>query len=104
MPSFNEEFNAVSDKIAFTKESEVSLAQHMRIRYCDVTLVYDFAHRLLITATSGKSDHAQVTPFSELDPEVLVEMRNKLIALDGKPPSLPENAGKRSLIDKGPRS
>lgn len=98
--SFSEEFNSVSDQIAFTKESPVSLGQHIRARYCDLMLVYDFAHRLLITATSGKSDHAQVTPFSQLDPEVLEALHAKLVDLGGNPPTLPSVDGQRSLIRK----
>ena len=100
MSSYRDDFNAVSDDIGLEKLSSVRLMQHIRAGYCDVRLVYDFAHRLLLTTTSGKSDHASVTPFSQLDSDVLSAMRDTLIKLGGSPPALAQDSHKPSLISK----
>ena len=51
-------------------------------------LRYDFLSRLLLTSNSNG---VNTTPFSQLDPEVLEFMRDKLIELGGKPPALAGN-------------
>jgi hypothetical protein len=53
-----------------------------------VTNAYDFAGRVMISRTSGDGAFA-VTPFSQLDRETLITMRDKLIDLRGNPPELP---------------
>lgn len=50
---------------------------------------YDFAARLLMVRSGGSDGGLSVTPFSQLDREVLEAYRDKLIALHGKPPALP---------------
>lgn len=47
---------------------------------------YDFGQRLL---TIFAIESVSTQPFSQLDREVLIEMRDKLVALGGKPPELP---------------
>ena len=53
-------------------------------------LIYDFNARVLISRASNGG--VSVTPFSQLDRETLVEMRDKLIELKGNPPELPPEA------------
>lgn len=64
--------------------------------YSTVILIYDFAARLLISRTGGAGGQ-MVTPFSQLDREVLEAHRDKLIELGGKPPELPS----RTTADMG---
>lgn len=47
---------------------------------------YDFTLRVMTTAVHHGGNS---TPFSQLDRDVLVEAREKLIALGGNPPELP---------------
>ncbi|MBL8712067.1 MAG: hypothetical protein JNM12_04140 [Alphaproteobacteria bacterium] len=49
---------------------------------------YDFMARILTTRTGGSDGGVVVTPFSQLDPESLENLRNRLIELGGKPPLL----------------
>lgn len=55
---------------------------------------YDFQSRLLTTMMKYGSTIGGVatTPFSQLDREVLADMRDKLVELGGKPPALPPEA------------
>lgn len=51
---------------------------------------YDFQARVMVMRTDSHGDGGAVlTPFSQLDRETLVEMRDKLVALKGNPPELP---------------
>jgi hypothetical protein len=50
---------------------------------------YDFAQRVRLSPGSG--GHV-VTPFADLDREVLVAARDKLVELGGQPPQLPPEA------------
>jgi len=52
-------------------------------------LAYDFNARVLHGRTGASERGLTVTPFSQLDPESLVAMREKLIELGGDPPELP---------------
>lgn len=50
---------------------------------------FDFAARVLVTRTDGYgAAGAVVTPFSQLDHDMLIEFRDKLVELGGKPPPL----------------
>lgn len=56
-------------------------------------LIYDFIGRIMIARTSGHGDGGiSVTPFSQLDRDTLIEMRDRLVALKGDPPDLPPEA------------
>lgn len=50
---------------------------------------YDFTNRVRMTPMEGGQT---VTPFTDLDREVLVAARDALIELGGKPPALPPEA------------
>ena len=106
--SFSEDFNSVSNRFDFTKDNDVQISVSQPGVYYPANYRYNFMTRtLLYSGGAGSSDikaGVAVIPFSDLDPEVLEAMHAKLVKLGGKPPSLPENVGKRSLIDKGPRT
>ncbi len=53
---------------------------------------FDFMSRLLITGRGSSSVGFNVTPFSQLDRDMLVTMRDKLVELGGTPPDLPAEA------------
>lgn len=50
---------------------------------------YDFTNRVRMTPMEGGQN---VTPFAELDREVLVAAHDALVELGGKPPALPPEA------------
>lgn len=49
---------------------------------------FDFMTRTMITGRSSSSVGFNVTPFSQLDRDMLITMRDKLVELGGKPPDL----------------
>jgi hypothetical protein len=54
---------------------------------------YDFNTQVMTTVlTYGSAGAVHVTPFSQLDRGTLIDMREKLIELGGKPPELPPEA------------
>lgn len=69
-------------------------SQVLTLSYGYQTYHYDFQQRLLTTLYTYGSGLGGVTttPFSQLDREVLVEMRDKLVELGGKPKELPPEA------------
>jgi len=48
---------------------------------------FDFALRVM--TAYGSTGGASVTPFSQLDREMLIEMRDRFVKLGGNPPELP---------------
>jgi len=54
-------------------------------------LIYDFNARLMTARTGSNEGGVSVLTFAQLDPDSLQAMRNKLVALGGKPPALPGN-------------
>lgn len=57
---------------------------------------YDFLARVLTSRSGSSEGGTAVTPFSQLDPDSLEAMRQRLIALGGKPPELmSDNPGKQ---------
>lgn len=59
----------------------------LRVHNGRYNFFYDFTQRVMTTAVHQAGN---TTPFSQLDREVLVEAREKLIALGGNPPELPD--------------
>ena len=53
---------------------------------------FDFLTRSMYTRTGSSEGGVTVTPFSQLDREVLVAMRDKLVELGGTPPELSPEA------------
>lgn len=56
-----------------------------------VTNAYDFNGRVMISRANSDGAFA-VTPFSQIDRDTLIAMRDKLIDLKGTPPELPDEA------------
>ncbi len=57
-----------------------------------VYMAVDFLTRTMITRTGSSDGGLVVTPFSQLDREVLVALHDKLVELGGKPPALAPEA------------
>ncbi len=66
----------------------------LRVASDDYYYSYDFNARILIVRTNYTREAGpSVTPFSQLDRDSLITMRDKLVELGGKPPELaPEPA------------
>ena len=65
----------------------------LRIGYASVTHYYDFSARMVVTVYDGyNKGGVAVTPFSQVDRETLIAMRDKLVELKGNPPELPPEA------------
>ena len=67
-------------------ESAVMLSME-RINY-----IYDFAARMVVMRADWGSYSVTSTPFSQIDRDVLVAARDKLVEMGGKPPELPPEA------------
>jgi hypothetical protein len=81
-PRFNEQYKA-------SKENDNVLCVSYQARGMTSYMLYDFMARVMIVRTGSSEGGGHVTPFSQLDRESLVEMREKLIELGGNPPELP---------------
>lgn len=81
-PRFNKEYAA-------TKENDSVLCVAYTTRGSSNYLIYDFMARIMIVRTGSSDGGGHVVPFSQLDRESLVEMREKLVELKGNPPELP---------------
>ncbi|MEZ0225149.1 MAG: hypothetical protein ACAH83_11390 [Alphaproteobacteria bacterium] len=77
-------------KYTVTKETEAVLSVRYDAGGVSNSLIYDFNARILLARASYGG--LSVTPFSQLDRESLIEMRDKLIELKGNPPELPPEA------------
>lgn len=57
-------------------------------------LAYDFMARVMTIRNDDYPENSQrMTPFNQLDRDSLVDMREELIRLGGKPPALPAEPG-----------
>ncbi len=81
MSSLVEAFNS---RYSAYKDSDAVL----RVEYGYVRNYYDFAGRTLVT-TNWEKGGVAVTPFSQIDRDTLIAMRDKLVDLQGNPPELP---------------
>lgn len=87
MASLSDAFN---NNYSAQKENDVVLSVSFA---GSVTNYYDFAGRMLVTVFSGyEKGGVATTPFSQLDRETLIAMRDKLVELKGNPPELPPEA------------
>lgn len=82
MTSLSESFN--TDYSALLVNSNV-----LRVSYGRTQYDYDFTARLVLVKDFEGTTKMAVFPFSALDAEVVVAMRDKLVQLGGKPPALP---------------
>lgn len=74
----------------FSVEGPAQLTYQQTSLGPDRYYVYNFLTRVLIVSTGSSESGSAVIPFSKLDKETLVAMREKLIELGGTPPPLPE--------------
>ncbi len=81
--SLSEDFNS-------THQPSMVNSQVLRIGYSYQTYFYDFQQRIMTTIYAYGSGMGGVntTPFSQLDRDVLVDMRDKLVSMGGKPKEL----------------
>lgn len=63
-------------------------------------LTYDFLARVMIVRTGSSDGGTAVTPFSLLDRESLISLRDQLMHLGGKPPELPQEAPAAQAVAK----
>ena len=62
----------------------------LRINYASLMHYYDFSARIVTTVYGGYNQGGvAVTPFSQVDRDTLIAMRDKLVELKGNPPELP---------------
>lgn len=80
---FNEDYTA-------TKDADAVLSVRYNAGGYGNSLIYDFNARVMLSRASNGG--VSVTPFSQLDRETLIEMRDKLVELKGNPPELPPEA------------
>ncbi len=105
--SYSEDFSAISKKMTFSKDNDVQLLVKQPGIYYESSFRYNFMTRMLVYSSGvyNETSGAGVAPFSQLDPEMLAAMRDKLIELGGKPPALPaSDSAPFSPIRKGPQS
>jgi hypothetical protein len=82
--SLSEAFN--SNYRAYKENDSV-----LRIEFGYVRTYYDFLGRAMVTTEWSKGG-LTTTPFSQVDRDTLIAMRDKLIELKGNPPELPPEA------------
>jgi len=80
--SFNSDYTA-------TRAGDGALQMRMSTGGGTNYMLYDFNLRLMTVRTGSSDGGAVIIPFSQLDPDSLVALREKLIELGGKPPELP---------------
>ncbi|MCC7037131.1 MAG: hypothetical protein IT560_07460 [Alphaproteobacteria bacterium] len=81
---------ALSDEFNSTYSPRKIGDNVLRIEYDYVKFYYDFQQRVMATAYRyNDSGGTTLTPFSQLDRDTLVEMRDTLVELGGKPKELP---------------
>ncbi|MEZ0225147.1 MAG: hypothetical protein ACAH83_11380 [Alphaproteobacteria bacterium] len=74
------------------KENDNVLSVKYTVHGSPTYLAFDFMARVMVARTGSSDGGVNITPFSVLDREMLVEMRDKLVALKGEPPELPPEA------------
>jgi hypothetical protein len=74
------------------KENDYVLSLYYGAQGGSVHIAFDFMTRTMITRNGRHEGGLHVTPFSQLDRDMLVSMRDTLVDLDGKPPELPSEA------------
>ena len=84
-PRFNESYRA-------SRESDNVLVVRYTIGGNTTYLAFDFMARIMLARTGSGDGGLNVTPFSQLDRDMLIEMRDKLVELKGNPPELPPEA------------
>lgn len=78
---------SLSDAFAQSVGMVLSTPTVLRVNNNVTYSYYDFVQRAVFLSVQGGY---QITPFAQLDREVLEHARNKLIDLGGNPPPLPD--------------
>lgn len=87
--SLSDRFNTGYDA---RKENDNVLSVKYTVHGSPSYLAFDFMARVMIARTGSSDGGLNVTPFSELDRDMLIAMRDKLVSLKGDPPELPPEA------------
>lgn len=74
------------------KDNDYVLGLYYSAQGGSTYMSFDFMTRTMVTRNSYGDAGLVVTPFSQLDRDVLINMRDTLIELDGKPPELAPEA------------
>ena len=77
---------------AATNKTPFVLDLYVETRAGSMYNSFDFLTRNMFTRSGSSEGGVTVTPFSQLDREVLVAMRDKLVELGGQPPELAPEA------------
>lgn len=86
---------------AATNKSPFVLDLYIETRGGSVYNSFDFLTRSMYTRTGSSEGGVTVTPFAQLDREVLVAMRDKLVELGGTPPDLAPEAPTLNKAQRG---
>ena len=84
--SLKDQFN---DKYTVRKDNDYVLSLWYSSQGGYVYTAFDFMTRTMITRSGSSDGGLVVTPFSQLDRDMLINMRDTLAELGGKPPELP---------------
>lgn len=74
------------------KENNNVLSIKYTVHGSPTYLIFDFMARVMMTRTGSSDGGVNVMPFSALDRETLIAMRDRLVELKGNPPELPPEA------------
>ena len=84
--SLKDQFNG---KYTAQKDNDYVLGLYYKGRGGDTYIAVDFMTRTMVTRTGYGDGGVAVIPFSQLDRDMLIGMRDTLIELEGRPPELP---------------
>ncbi|MEZ0225148.1 MAG: hypothetical protein ACAH83_11385 [Alphaproteobacteria bacterium] len=82
------------------KDNDYVLSLYYNAQGGSTFISFDFMTRTMVTRNGRHDSGLSVTPFSQLDRDMLVNMRDTLIELQGNPPELPPEEG---LIKVSPK-
>jgi hypothetical protein len=71
------------------KDNDYVLSLHYSAQGGSTYISFDFMTRTMITRNGRNEGGLCVTPFSQLDRDMLINMRDMLLELKGNPPELP---------------
>lgn len=95
-----EAFNSKS-KPQVTNSTPFALDIYYENRAGSTYTTFDFMTRVMLVRTGSSEGGFSVTPFSQLDRDVIVAARGRLVALGGTPPELPPEPGTLSKPVRG---
>lgn len=75
------------------KENDYVLSVYYGAQGGSTYIAFDFMTRTMVTRNGSSDGGLCVTPFSQLDRDMLINMRDTLLELKGNPPELPPEEG-----------